>query len=186
MLCTTSLRCCSGLAAYMSWLPTLQLLLEQMQAAGGGDSSGSGAAHSDRERHAAAGAAAAGPLVCCFTDYNEEAVHRSRKLLDYLLASQVDGSGTGGSGGGGSGAAVADSEAAPAGAARGGTALCGGSASGGGGGQARCTGGPAGRVIAVEAGMHSWRKAAAVLASDHALPSASNGFALWLTRQDSG
>ena len=135
----------AGLAAYPTWVPTLQLLLERMRSRGfgqGGAGSDSGAPGSGSSR--------GGPWVCCFTDYNEEAVWRARQLLDFLLASQAGpGLPAAGSSGGGSGAAGSD---------------------------------PGGGGVAVETGLHPWRKPAAVLAADHALPSAGNGFALWLTR----
>ncbi|PRW50948.1 zinc finger MYND domain-containing 15-like [Chlorella sorokiniana] len=157
----------AGLAAYMSWLPTLQLLLEQLQSPGGGGSSSSPSAadcgqntreSSNLRAGANAGQAVgvAGPLVCCFTDYNSEAVHRSRQLLDYLLASQAATSS--GSGGAGSRGVGPDGRSAQPGS---------GCAAGG---------------LVVQEGLNPFRKPAAVLATDNALPAASNGFALWLER----
>ncbi len=124
----------------MSWIPTLQLLLDQLQTVGGG----SGRTQQVSSPSATA-AARQGPLVCCFTDFNSEAVHRSRQLLDYLLASQAAGGSSAGEGDGG-----------------------GGSIQPGNGG------------LVVQEELNPFRKPAAVLASDNALPSASNGFALWL------
>ena len=85
--------------------------------------------------------------VCCFTDYNEEAVHRAGLLVQHLLAADA-------------GAAEGDEEKASAMVA----------ASAG----------------TVEVGMNAFRQPAAVLAADHALPSASNGFALWLLPRGAG
>lgn len=145
----------AGLAAYMSWVPTLQLLLGDMQptaschmtcsssgedgsssreSAGGGSSTHGGGGRGGRARGTRDGL-----RVCCFTDFNEEAIHRGRQLIDYLL----------------------------------------GSSGGSTGGTSRGSG--SGRV-AVEVGLNPFRKPAAVLAADNALPAASNGFALWLTR----
>lgn len=129
----------------MSWLPTLQLLLHQLQGSSGRSSS-SGKHSSQAPLTASGGStgpAVQGPLVCCFTDFNSEAVHRSRQLLDYLLAGGAAIGSSGGSGSRGGGSGVAGS-------------------------------------IVVQEGLNPFRKPAAVLASDNALPSASNGFALWL------
>jgi hypothetical protein len=113
----------SGLAAYPSWMPTLQQLLAAMQ------------------RPPPAGSSSTdGPLICCFTDYNEEALHRAQQLLAYLLA-----------GGGISEAPDSDGNSGT------------------------------GSSIAVATGLNPFRKPAAVLAADNALPAASNGFALWFT-----
>ena len=134
----------------MSWLPTVQLLLGQLQCNSDSSGSGSGGMHFRQEGQGCTSrqAAGQGPLVCCFTDYNSEAVHRSQQLLDYLLASQ--GAACGGSSGAGSGAQPGGSLAAGS--------------------------------LVVQDGLNPFRKPAAVLASDNALPSASNGFALWLER----
>lgn len=149
------LSCCvlrshAGLAAYMSWLPTLQLLLGQLQCNSSGGGSGSGGMQCRQEGHGYTSrqAVGQGPLVCCFTDYSSEAVHRSQQLLDYLLASQ--GAACGGSSGAGSGVQPGGSFAAGS--------------------------------LVVQDGLNPFRKPAAMLASDNALPSASNGFALWLER----
>lgn len=136
---SAALKCCllssfslpAGLAAYLSWVPTLQRLLRDMRGRPGGG-----------------GGATAGAClgVCCFTDYNEEAIFRGQQLLEHLL----------------SGGPVAPGS-------------CGARDSGG------TSGGGGGSGIEVSACMHPFRKPAAVLASDHALPSSSNSFALWLT-----
>lgn len=126
-------------------MPTLQLLLERLR--GGGASSGGGGSpgRGGPGGGGSGGRSGGGPWACLFTDFNEEAVWRSRQLLDYLLVGQA------GPPAQQPGASIA--------------------ASGGSGGG-----------VAVEAGLHPWRKPAAVLASDNALPSAASGFALWLTR----
>ena len=122
----------------MSWLPSLQqLLLSMPRAARGGAHAGSSSRTQGGAPISSGSGGAGGPLVCCFTDFNAEAVHRARQLCVHLLAAGGDGTTAGGG--------------------------CGGSG------------------IRLESGLHPFRKPAAVLASDHALPSASNGFALWLT-----
>lgn len=116
----------------MSWVPTLQQLLVAMAPGRFGGSAGTGSTG------CIGGGSGPGskPLVCCFTDFNAEAVHRARQLCSHLLAA--------------------------------GCASRGEASSGDSGG------------VSLEAGLHPFRKPAAVLAADHALPSASNGFALWL------
>lgn len=150
----------AGLAAYVSWVPTLRHLAEAMQqlvprpAAGdvttaghtsdsGGGSGGGGGG---------GGGGSSGPLVCCFTDFNEEAMHRARQLCAHVLAGCGAAAGTGPRGEqGSSGGSGSDGD---------GGGLCGG--------------------VDVESRMNAFRRPAAVLAADHALPSAGNGFALWL------
>ncbi|KAL4444238.1 hypothetical protein ABPG75_011975 [Micractinium tetrahymenae] len=128
----------AGLAAYMSWVPTLQHLLASMQQAAGSCAGSAGAGESGSTgRGISADGGCAGPPMCCFTDFNAEAVHRARQLCEHLLEASGDGG--------------------------------------------RCSGSTKSSGIRLEAGMHAFRKPAAVLAADHALPSASNGFALWLT-----
>lgn len=133
----------------MSWIPTLQLLLHQLQ--GSSRLSSSSGKHGSRapltSSRGSTGPAVQGPLVCCFADFNSEAVHRSRQLLDYLTA--------GGAVSGGSGSSSSGSRG-------GGSGVAGG--------------------IVVQEGLNPFRKPAAVLASDNALPSSSNGFPLWLER----
>lgn len=119
-------------------MPTLQQLFlsmrlatERWAGAAGTDSGGSGSAGCAAPT-SSQGRSTGGPLLCCFTDFNAEAVHRARQLCEHLLAA------------------------------------CGGGASGD-------------ACVELETGLHPFRQPAAVLAADHALPSASNGFALWLT-----
>jgi hypothetical protein len=146
----------AGLAAYLSWLPTLQHLGHAMH--GGSSTVGAGLV---------GGTGSAAPLLCCFTDFNEEAVHRARQLCAHVLA------GCGGvgdpDGGGSRGTEQQQAEGL-------------GSSSGDPPGSCSAGVAAASSALVLKSGMNPFRRPAAVLSADHALPSAGNAFTLWLLR----
>lgn len=68
----------AGLPAYPSWIPTIQLLLTCRRP--DDEVEGGSLRNNIHSRHSEAH-----PTLCLFTDYNEEAVHRTRLLCDAIL-----------------------------------------------------------------------------------------------------
>ncbi|GAB4818522.1 hypothetical protein N2152v2_005568 [Parachlorella kessleri] len=195
----------AGLAAYPSWVETLQLLAGSMHSrdtstlggetkdvgnlgsSSSGDSSSDGAGGSGASSTECQTGGFPRPAVCLFTDFNEEAAYRARALCQAVLDGLWGDPPAGGSAG-----RLPQPQQAAAGGAHASCLPNGGSTqqqqeqqqgvpSSGVAKDAAARGGSALRLSSVE--VNPFRSCSMMHPSDNALPTCSNGFAVWLAAE---